>query len=154
LKDNLGATSPTVSLNIQITKPHPLHNTLNRYDVTGSFSFPPDGLITAGDVLAGINYINAKGSGPIPLNTPPGPPYPDVNADNVVAADDILEIINWINSHPAETESPTDLVVSSNVPSTTDVHFSAALPATSADLINMLAADVAPALFKRRRLAN
>ena len=46
----------------------------NGLDVTGSTSTQPDGFIVAGDVLAVINYINAKGSGHIPDNAGFGPP--------------------------------------------------------------------------------
>jgi hypothetical protein len=53
----------------------------------------------AEDVIVVINYINAKGSGPIAPGTAPGPPYVDVTGDNYVAADDVVTVINYINAH-------------------------------------------------------
>jgi hypothetical protein len=58
----------------------------------------------AGDVLAVINYINAKGSGHIPANGPYGPPYCDVTGDDEVVAEDVIKIINYINAHPSSSE--------------------------------------------------
>jgi hypothetical protein len=89
-----------------------LHNTLQPLNVSGCVD-PPPGVLgqpcifpTAGDVILVINYINAKqGTGFVPPNTPPGPPYPDVTRDNYVVADDVMTLINWINAHPAQMEA-------------------------------------------------
>lgn len=63
-------TSPPLIFPIEINKPHKFHNSAdtgdrNGKDVTGSTTTTPDGFISAGDVLAVINYINAHGSGPV-----------------------------------------------------------------------------------------
>jgi hypothetical protein len=69
---------------------------------------------TAEDVIDVINYINARGSGPVPP-TAKGPPYPDVTGDNNVVPDDVITIINYINAHPARAEKeavdPSDELV-------------------------------------------
>jgi hypothetical protein len=145
-------TSQQVSFQIEIVKTHPLHNAAesgkrNGLDVTGSTSLQPDGFIVANDVLTVINYINAKGSGKIPDHAPPGPPYPDVNGDDQVVAEDVLQIINYINAHPGQSEAPSGaeaLPVETVIPA----------PAVGipAELINLLAGDLAAAQLKRRRL--
>jgi hypothetical protein len=74
--------------------------------VTGATSAEPDGFIVAGDVLAVINYINARGAGAVAVNTGFGPPYTDVNGDDEVVAEDALAIINYINAgNPSEGEA-------------------------------------------------
>ena len=45
-----------------------------------------------------INYINARGSGHILAEAGYGPPFCDVTGDDEVAADDVLKVINYINS--------------------------------------------------------
>ena len=50
------------------------------------------------DALAVINFINAFGSGPVPINAIPGVPYIDANRDGHVAPNDALAIINFINA--------------------------------------------------------
>jgi hypothetical protein len=142
LQDDGGGNnkSQAATFQIEIAKPFPLHNTLNAFDVTGAHSPAPDGFIVAGDVLFVINYINARGSGPIPANTPPGPPYPDVVADNDIAANDVLAIINWINAHSGQSEAEADPVnpqVANNLPS---------------DLISLLSLDIAEQAGRRRRV--
>jgi hypothetical protein len=133
--------SSTQQFTITIAKPHRLFNAAETgsrrgLDVTGSTSLAPDGFIVAGDVLAVINYINAKGSGHIPDNGPYGPPYPDTNGDDEVVADDVLRIINWINAHPGQSEA------TAAVDPTSD---------SSQDLLSLLAADTASSGLKRRR---
>lgn len=144
--DGVNAAAP-VSFQIEITKPHPLHNSRDSgvrsgLDVTGTTSVQPDGAITAGDVLAVINYINAKGSGTVAANTLPGPPYPDVNADDQVIAEDVLKIINYINANPVQSEGFDILPASATTADPIDL---------SVDLMNLLAADSAAATLKRRR---
>jgi hypothetical protein len=103
--------SGPVQFNIIINKRHKLHNAAeegprNGRDVTGATSAEPDGFIVAGDVLAVINYINARGAGAVAVNTGFGPPYTDVNGDDEVVAEDALAIINYINAgNPSEGEA-------------------------------------------------
>ncbi len=69
-------------------------NVENPWDVTA------DGLVTARDALAIVNYINL-GSEFFATETPPDPqpgaPYPDINGDYLVSPLDVLLIINWLN---------------------------------------------------------
>jgi hypothetical protein len=100
-----GIDTTIVEVPFEVTKPHRLFNAAEAEprrgrDVTGSTSLAPDGFIVAGDVVTVINYINAKGSGPIPENGPYGPPYPDVTGDNQVVAEDVISVINYINARP------------------------------------------------------
>lgn len=97
-----------------VLKPHPLFNAAETgarrgLDVTGSTSTAPDGKIVAQDALAIINYINAKGSGTVPSNSPFGPPYVDVTGDNQVVAEDVLKVINYINANPGQSEGESGL---------------------------------------------
>jgi len=108
--------------------------------VTGSTSAPPDGFIVANDVLAVINFINAKGSGKIPDTSPYGPPYCDVNGDDQVVAQDVLDIINYINANPGQNEAEATgarQFGSNNL---------------SSELISLLAFDIAEQAVRRRRL--
>ena len=61
--------------------------------------------VVADDVIAIINYINAKGAGKIPDNSTNAKPFCDVTGDNSVAADDVLAVINYINSGLADEEA-------------------------------------------------
>ena len=112
----------------------------NGLDVTGSTSIQPDGFIVAGDVLAVINYINAKGSGHIPDNIGAGPPYADATADDEVAADDVIKIINYINANLGQPEAEA---TASSQPLADN---------WSSDLISLLAMDIADQSVRRRRL--
>ena len=108
-------TSTTQMFKITVDKPHPLHNALHPLDVLGGSDCPPGLDVvcmphvypTAEDVIEVINYINARGSGPVPP-TAKGPPYPDVTGDNNVVADDVITIINYINAHPAQAQSEAE----------------------------------------------
>jgi hypothetical protein len=185
LRDNGTAAnlSTPALFNIEIKKPHPLHNAIelgkrNGLDVTGATTAAPDGVIAANDVVAVINYINARGSGLIQSNVAPGPPYCDVTDDDQVGADDVIQVINYINAHLGESEaaesalmSATDFVVSSlaldatmNVAAETANESlycgasageksttSVACSTTPNDLINLLAAEVATGAIKQRR---
>lgn len=146
LKDDAGGnnTSTSRQFDIVITKTHPLHNAAeagqrNGLDVTGASSALPDGSITAGDVLAVINYINAQGPGHISAANITGPPYCDVNGDDRVVAEDALKIINYINANSGQPE----------------VEFSNSYAAEPApplgDLLTLLAADISTATSRRRR---
>jgi hypothetical protein len=130
----------------------------------------PDGFIVANDVLAIINYINAKGSGPIPASAPFGPAYPDVDADDQVVAQDVLDVINWINAHPGQSEGEATGDAAPDSTASSDSYFDAlaadqaattaqsALPAAVAatssqyDLVSLIATDIATTEAKRRRL--
>ncbi|MCU0874814.1 MAG: putative Ig domain-containing protein, partial [Pirellulaceae bacterium] len=74
----------------------PWQNPTNRWDVDASGS-PSDPF--PGDVLAVINFINARGI--VQLPAPPSslgpPPYLDVTGDGWVTPADVLDIINVIN---------------------------------------------------------
>jgi hypothetical protein len=151
LQDDGGGTdtSGQQQFTIEIKKLHKLHNaaeigTRNGLDVTGATSVQPDGHIVAADVLAVINYINAKGSGEIPASVPIGAPYVDVNGDDRVVAQDVLDVINWINAHPgqSEGEAADDSTGASE----------AAADSSMADLISLIAADIASTDSKRRRV--
>jgi hypothetical protein len=48
--------------------------------------------------------MNAFGSGPIPATAMPGPPCYDVTADNNIAPNDALAVINDINAFGADGE--------------------------------------------------
>jgi hypothetical protein len=136
--------SDPVVFTIVITKPNKLHNSSESgrrtgLDVTGSTTSQPDGFIVAGDVLEVINYINARGSGPVTANASFGPPYPDTNGDNQVAADDVIAIINYINAgNSSEGEATgTSQPAASN---------------SASDLFYLLAMDIAEHVVRRRRL--
>jgi hypothetical protein len=168
-------TSQSVNLQIEIVKQHPLHNAAeagvrNGRDVTGATSAMPDGFIVAGDVLAVVNYINAKGSGHVAANIHAGPPYPDVDGDDEVVAQDVIDIINYINSHPGQSEAAHDVASStvdpaagSDAPQSGAMAMLVMMPAlgqsaresssesVATDLISLLAADTAAEQFKRRR---
>jgi len=60
-----------------------------------------DGQITAGDVLALINEINARGSRDLATGSPPAlapPPFLDPNGDGAIGPADVLVVINYINA--------------------------------------------------------
>jgi hypothetical protein len=132
-------------LDTPVARPHRLFNSAETgsrrgLDVTGSKKPAPDGFIVAGDVVAIINYINARSSGKIPVNGPYGPPYVDVTGDDQVVAGDVIEIINYINAHPGrrEAEATAARQLESNTP--------------PSDLITLLALDIAEQASRRRRL--
>src|SRR6185369_9602939 len=145
-------TSPEVTFHIEITKIHRLHNAAesgnrNGRDVTdGNLTGTPDGKIVAGDVIAVVNYINAKGSGPLPASAL-GPPYLDVDADNQVTANDVIIIVNYINAHPGQSEAPPEAEAEASFADA----FSNPTSEAPSDLISLLAADLAEQALKRRR---
>jgi hypothetical protein len=158
LKDDAGGndTSPSHQFKIIITKTHRLHNAAETgsrigLDVTGSTGIQPDGFIVANDVLAVINYINAKGSGQIAANSADGPPYVDTTADDVVAADDVLKIINYINAHPGQSEGESPIDGSSSATSTPAGASSTAGSSTIDNLFLLLATDIASTSVRRLR---
>ncbi|HEY2414141.1 MAG TPA: dockerin type I domain-containing protein [Pirellulaceae bacterium] len=134
---NGGVDQTKVDLQFNVVKLHPFFNAADTgarrgLDVTGSTSSAPDGHIVADDVLAIINYINAKGS-KIPDNPPEGGPYVDVNGDGRVVAEDVLIVINYINAHPHQSEGESYDASPMSEPSST----------TSADdLLFLLATDL------------
>jgi len=166
LKDDGGEANASAeySFSIVIIKSHPLHNAAEAgarsgRDVTGSnLTDGPDGLITAGDVLAIINYINAKGAGKIPGSQPPGPPFCDVDADDEVTPSDVVLVINYLNADvgqsagEGEGESPLDDAVVVGQAFEQSLIANTDSPAdSSADLLSLIAADSASATLKRRR---
>ncbi len=172
LKDDGGTVQGGVDISsvqqfsITVTKPHPLFNATESgarrgLDVTGSTTAAPDGSIVAGDVLAVINYINSKGSGAVPHNTPFGPPYPDVNGDNQVVAGDVIAVINYINARSSsEAEAAAALpdlffanLAGTDEPAETELNLPTALSrGTLADVMAILAMDAVATQSKRRRL--
>ena len=121
-------------------------------------------------MLAVINYVNARGSGPVNMAVN-APPYVDVDADDQVVANDALIIINWINAHPGQSEgeaTATDTTASAadsyftDLGAFPDVTGAPTVAATSAtttasgdnmsDLIALLAADTVTEQMKRRKL--
>jgi len=75
--------------------PAPWQNVSDRFDVNR------DGVVTAQDVLLIINDLNRDGFRDLPA--PPGDPryYPDANGDNRLQPNDVLAVINHINSGAA-----------------------------------------------------
>jgi small nuclear ribonucleoprotein (snRNP)-like protein/putative NADH-flavin reductase len=102
-----------------------------------------DTFVSADDVLAIINYINAKGSGLLPDDAPNEKPFLDVDGDNNVVAADVIDIINYINAGrrlggEAEGESdPLPAPSGSSMPGN--------------DVMALLAADVAAEAVRKRR---
>jgi Bacterial Ig domain/Dockerin type I domain len=86
---DLDPTSRKLTINV---RGNPWHNYVSHLDVNR------DGHIVAGDALQVINWINAFGSGPVPLDAAVGPLYSDVNNNWFVSPADVLEIINFINA--------------------------------------------------------
>jgi hypothetical protein len=136
--------------------PFPWHNfTANQAsDVRGGANNQPDGHIVADDVIGVINYINAKGSGPIPADAVIGLPFGflDPTQDNNVAADDVLKIINFINAHPGLNEAAATTMDSTS----NNEHFFSLQENPSGDplpldLIVLLATDLATQPLARRR---
>src|SRR6476646_9311066 len=67
-------------------------NSFNQYDVTD------DGFVVADDVVTVINYINARGSGPLPDENNFAQKFVDVDGDTQVTASDVITVINAINA--------------------------------------------------------
>jgi hypothetical protein len=84
-----------VDANLHVVHPG-WHNAGNPYDVTGRDGVTPE------DVLRLIAYINS-GPNDASLPDPPatGPPYYDVNDDNLCSPQDVLLVINHINLQSA-----------------------------------------------------
>jgi hypothetical protein len=148
-----GGDGNDVSIKLSPGSPFPWHNFTpgQESDVRGGLNNQPDGHIVADDVIAIINYINAKGSGPIPDNAVIGQPFGflDTTQDNNVVADDVIRIINFINAHPglneAEAESADSPLISASQPS------AASSPAAISDsLLLLLATDAAYQPLPRR----
>lgn len=117
---------------------NPWHNTLKPRDVNG------DTRMTPTDALDVINFINAFGLLPVPLEAPAQAPYYDVNDDLRVSAGDVLEIINTLNAFGIEGEAePGDDRTTADT-ETSDLW---PQPLSSApvleDIFALLAADVA-----------
>src|SRR4029079_10680242 len=117
-----------------------LHNRVMPADVTG------DNNVWAEDALNVINYINAKGSGPIVARGEFGSSvsalaavqsaaqYYDVTGDDYIGPDDVLAVINYINAHnPSQTQMPAGEAA-----------------AQSNDLLILLASDVASQTTRRK----
>jgi parallel beta-helix repeat protein len=112
----------------------PWKNPRRRWDVND------DTHVVAGDVIAVVNYINAKGSGPVPNDAANAKPFYDVNGDNNVAADDVLDVINYINAGLAnEPEAEGEAGVSGS-----------SLPAID-DVMALLAMEVGESATRKRR---
>jgi hypothetical protein len=99
--------SEVQAFTISVDFAFPLHNRILPADVTGDLD------VVAEDAMNVINYINAHGSGPISegaafrasgliLAEAEGESTPiryyDVTGDDYIAADDVMAIVNYINS--------------------------------------------------------
>src|SRR4029079_12439749 len=80
-------------LKTTVVTSRPWHNSVGlKWDVNS------DKFVSADDVVAIINYINAKGSGKVPDTAQYRKPFYDVDADSNVVAADVVSIINYINA--------------------------------------------------------
>ncbi len=149
----VGGDGNDVSLKISPGSLFPWHNftTNQANDVRGGPNNQPDGHIVADDVIAIINYINAKGSGSVPDNAIIGLPFGflDTTQDNSVAADDVLAIINFINAHPGLGEAEASSMNGEPVFKAPEYE-AAAFP--SPELLLLLATDLASQPLARRRI--
>jgi hypothetical protein len=152
--------SDVQTVQIVVDKPYKWHNTLHGLDVTGPGG--TDQRVVAEDVIAIINYINAKGSGMVPVDAPFGPPYYDTNADNNVAADDVVKIINFINANGSGGTGPAgeagsaienrdSLFASFAGDRLVRPHNLVATPTVDSDLLLLLSTDAATDQLRRRR---
>jgi hypothetical protein len=80
-------TSNTFTINVV----GPWHNPQNPFDIDG------DGQVPAQDALILSNYLNATGPGPVPANAKIGPPFYDVNNDQLVTNDDLALLLNYLS---------------------------------------------------------
>jgi CSLREA domain-containing protein len=126
------ASTSEFSPGITIASPWQNHFRL-RWDVND------DTFVSADDVLAIINYINAKGSGLIPDAAKNEKPYCDVDGDNNVVAADVIEIINYINAGRRLGGEGEAAQIEGVQSSATD------------DIMAILAADVAAQGTKKRK---
>jgi VCBS repeat-containing protein len=74
-------------------------NPVNRWNVNA----PREDFVSPLDALVVINWINRYGAGPIPPGTST-PPYIDVNGDDACTAQDVLDVINWLNEPHGQGE--------------------------------------------------
>jgi len=94
------ALAASTDFTIQVTSyPFPRQNADLPQDVDGSEAVSPL------DALVLINWINVRGSGPVPDSSPDVADDPfsfvDVNGDNSISPSDVLIVINYINSMPS-----------------------------------------------------
>ena len=149
ISDNAGNESLAM-MEIQVVKRW--HNDRHALDTTG------DGLVVPLDAIVAINYINAYGSGPLPMM--PGEPQSkaamiDVNGDGIASPIDILLVINeldrivsnrtpvaaegeasnlapsWRSPHPDESRSSLDAALETREPAK-DTPFGTAATASAA----------------------
>jgi hypothetical protein len=120
----------------------PWANRVNPNDVTG------DGAVAPADALEIVNYLNARGSGPVPAvstltaATSVRRVYLDTDADNVISPADALRVINHLNGlrGGGEGESASPPTAPNTEPS----------GVTEADLLTLLATDLATESRRRR----
>jgi autotransporter-associated beta strand protein len=146
-----GGDGNDVSIKLSPGSLHPWHNDAPGFanDTSGAGTIQPDGHISAGDVLQIINYINAKGSGPIPDNAVIGQPsgFIDTDQDNQVTASDVISVINFINAHPGQSEGE-----GGSTNSTAAAAGATQLMSPSDALLFLLATDIASQASPRRSL--
>jgi subtilisin family serine protease/subtilisin-like proprotein convertase family protein len=96
-----GVNTAIGNVTVMILPLYPWHNQSNPDDVNN------DGVVTPIDALMVINQINAYGSTPINSvrDIGSGITYYDVVPDNYIAANDALDVINYVNGHPLQTLS-------------------------------------------------
>jgi Dockerin type I domain len=166
-----GVNSVSHTFQINISKPHVLHNVKSKFDVNN------DGKVAPSDIIAIINYINSFGAAgaavPNAHTGAFGPPYLDVTGDNNVVAGDALAVINYVNANGGNTAGPegessgsggaegeasadsffADLGSFQTVPTSTTSVVSSQSPQDSMnDLIALLANDSFTEQAKRRRV--
>ncbi|MEZ6135389.1 MAG: tandem-95 repeat protein [Pirellulaceae bacterium] len=111
----------TVTISISDPPPPPHQNPINRLDVNA------DGFVSPIDALLIINLINSFPSNdPIPVSALPAPPpYRDVDGNNIISGNDVLQVINFLNSRGGAGEGEGEgadgllggsIVASSTVP--------------------------------------
>jgi len=106
---------------------NPWKNSVGRFDVNNS------GAVSPVDVLLLINYINANGSGTLPVPKPTGMPFYDVTGDGQVSPQDVLAVIveiNRLNQQGGEGEfgSLDTLVAAGSEGEGSDVSLTLAVP--------------------------
>lgn len=135
-------------LTITITKPRPLFNVVNPRDVTG------DGVVSPLDALLVINYLNSGNLPDVAVAEGAGGHFLDVSGDNLISPIDALLVINYLNSF---NRLPGGLVGGATDP-TGEVETDASTPLGNLaagslldDTLQLLAADVATSLARRRK---
>ncbi|MCO6459754.1 MAG: hypothetical protein J5I93_31060, partial [Pirellulaceae bacterium] len=82
----------TRSVPVIVGQSSPWQNPRNRLDVNDN------NVVSAGDALSVVNYINANPNNSLPPSPPQTPPpYFDVNGDSLITGGDVLAVVNFLN---------------------------------------------------------